>query len=438
MMRVQLHHLQITVRAALITAILNAAILTAAILITGSTSRAADNDWPRWRGEKGDASSNESGLLKSWPSEGPPLAWQSKGLGSGFSSLSIVGERVFTMGQKGGKGVLLCLNRADGKLLWETPFGGGDPNCTPTTDGDHVYGLARNGELACLKISDGSIVWQTSLTKDFGGKEPTWGYSESPLIDGDMLICSPGSQDAFVVALNKLTGAVVWKAQLDPATNLKGHGGAGYSSPVISNAAGVKQYVTLTGKGLTSVNAKTGEVLWIYDRVSNGTANIPTPIVSGDFILCSSGYGDGGTALVQVMKQQKKIGWKEIYYFPAKDLQNHHGGMILLDGYVYMGEGHNNGFPVCFDLKTGKRTWKPGRGPGRESAAVAYADGHLYFRYQDATMALIEADPRSYKVKGSFKIGVHNRESWSHPVILDGKLYLRDQDDLLVYDVKAK
>ena len=403
-----------------------------------SWSSGADNDWPRWRGEKGDANSAETGLLKSWPEEGPKLAWQCKGLGNGFSSLAIVGDLIFTMGLKEGKGVLLCLSHADGSRIWETAFGGGDPNCTPTTDGDRVYGLARDGELACLKIADGTIVWQKSFEKDFGGKVPTWGYSESPLVDGDKLICSPGSQDAFVVALNKLTGEVIWKTPLDSKLNLKGHGGAGYSSPVISNGGGVKQYVTLTGKGVASVNAKTGELLWVYDKVSNGTANIPTPIVSGDYILCSSGYGDGGTALIQLNKQGSKVGWKEIYYFPAKDLQNHHGGMILIDGFVYMGEGHNNGFPVCIDFKTGKSTWKPGRGPGRESAAVAYADGHLYFRYQDATMALIEANPKSYKLKGSFKIGVHNRESWSHPVIAGGMLYLRDQDDMLVYDLRAR
>jgi len=417
---------------------LGSALALCLVALVNAASQGADGDWPRWRGEKGDASSAETGLLKSWPKDGPPLAWQCKGLGSGFSSLAIVGDRIFTMGAKDGKGILICLNRADGSNLWQTAFGGGDPNCTPTTDGDRVYGLARNGDLACLKIADGSIVWQKSFSQDFGGKEPTWGYSESPLIDGDLLICSPGSDDAFVVALNKLTGEVVWKSQLDATVNLKGHGGAGYSSPVISQAGGLKQYVTLTGKGLAGVDAKTGELLWVYDKISNGTANIPTPIVNGDYILCSSGYGDGGTALIQLSAQKKKIVWKEIYYFPAKDLQNHHGGMILLDGFVYMGEGHNNGFPVCFDLKTGKPTWKPGRGPGRESAAVAYADGQLYFRYQDATMALIDADPKNYNLKGTFKIGVHNRESWSHPVIAGGLLYLRDQDDLLVYDIRAK
>jgi outer membrane protein assembly factor BamB len=398
----------------------------------------ADTDWPRWRGVRGDASSNEKGLLKEWPEGGPPVAWQSKGLGQGFSSLAIVGDRLFTMGSKDGKNFLICLNRADGKRIWETPFGSGEPNCTPTTDGDRVYGISRSGELACLKISDGSVIWQKSFSKDFGGKEPIWGFSESPLVDGDRVICSPGSDDAFVVALNKKSGLVVWKSKLEGGDKLKGHGGAGYSSPVISNAAGVKQYVTLTGKGLVGIDAAKGKVLWVYDRISNGTANIPTPIVDGNFILCSSGYDDGGTALIEISKTKGTLSWVEKYYFKSRELQNHHGGMVLRDGYVYMGHGHNNGFPVCFDLKTGKTAWKPGRGPGAESAAVAFADGHLYFRYQDATMALIEATPEAYRLKGSFKIAVKNGQSWAHPVIIGGMMYLRDQDDLVVYDVRSR
>ncbi len=399
---------------------------------------AVDTDWPRWRGAQGDASSTEKGLLAEWPEGGPKVAWQSQGLGKGFSSLAIVGDRIFTMGEKDGRSLLICISRNDGSLIWETPFGSGEPNCTPTTDGDRVYGLSRNGELACLKASDGKLVWKTSFANDFGGKEPIWGFSESPLVDGDWLIASPGSDDAFIVAFHKSTGEVQWKAKLEGADKFRGHGGAGYSSPVICNAAGVKQYVTLTGKGLVSVDAKTGKILWLYDRISNGTANIPTPIVDGNLILTSSGYDDGGTALLEIVKKGKEVGWKERYYFKSNELQNHHGGMILHKGHVYMGHGHNNGFPVCFDFKTGKTAWKPGRGPGTQSAAVALADGHLYFRYQDATMALIEASPQSYRLKGKFKIAVKNGESWSHPVVVGGKLYLRDQDDLVVYDVAVK
>ncbi len=403
--------------------------------ISSSSLLANDGDWPRWRGPDVDGLSKESNLLTEWPEGGPQLEWQVKGLGKGFSSLAIVGDDIYTLGDNDG-GKLHCLNRADGQLRWSASFGSGEPNGTPTVDGDYVYGIARNGELACVSRKDGSIVWQVSFQKDFGGSEPTWGYSESPLIDGDLLICSPGSQDAFVIALNKKNGKLVWKTPLGTDVQLRGHGGAGYSSPVVSNGGGRKQYITLTGKGVVGVDAKTGELLWVYDRISNGTANIPTPIVHKDYVLCSSGYDDGGTALIQLAKNGNKIGWKEVYYFPANKLQNHHGGMILRDGFVYMGHGHNNGFPVCFNLLTGKDSWRPGRGPGQESAAVAYADGHLYFRYQNGKMALIEATPKGYRLKGSFEIGVNNGPSWSHPVITGGRLYLRDHDDLLVYDVR--
>jgi outer membrane protein assembly factor BamB len=404
----------------------------------GNVIWAADGDWPRWRGINNDGMSAEKGLLKQWPEGGPPIAWKSKGLGGGFSSLAVVGDRMFTMGVMDGGSHLLCVSRKDGSILWNAKFGGGEPNCTPTVDGNRVYAVSRDGELACVNVADGKIVWQKSFKKEFGGSEPGWGYSESPLIDGDVLVCTPGSMEAHMVGLNKTTGAVLWKAALDSKLQLKGHGGAGYSSPVISNGGGLKQYVTLTGKGVVSVDAKSGKIVWIYDKISNGTANIPTPIVFKDYILCSSGYGDGGTALIKLVKRGKTVGWDEVYYFAANEMQNHHGGMILLDGFVYMGHGHNNGFPLCFNLMTGKDAWRPGRGPGRESAAVAYADGHLYFRYQDGTMALIQATPSEYRVKGQFELATHNRESWPHPVIAGGMMYIRDQDDLTVYDLRAK
>lgn len=396
-----------------------------------------DGDWPRWRGPAGDGMSTEKNLLPSWPEDGPPIAWRSKGLGGGFSSLAVAGDQIYTLGDKGGN-KLICASRKDGEILWETPFGGGEPNCTPTVDGDAVYALSRNGVLACFDRKDGHIRWQRDFKADFEGQEPGWGYSESPLIDGDVLVCTPGSNKAHLVGLDKKTGKDLWKAELDPNVNLKGHGGAGYSSPVISNGGGLKQYITLTGKGVVSVDAKTHKIIWVYDKISNGTANIPTPIISGDYVLCSSGYGDGGTALLKLAKKKGTVQWTEEYYYPSSKLQNHHGGMILKDGYVYLGHGHNNGFPLCFNLKTGKDAWRPGRGPGAESAAIAYADGHLYFRYQDGTMALIEATPKEYRLKSSFELPVHNRESWPHPVIAGGMLYIRDQDELVVFDIRQK
>ncbi|MFO0912502.1 MAG: PQQ-binding-like beta-propeller repeat protein [Pirellulales bacterium] len=397
----------------------------------------AEGDWPRWRGIAVDGASTEQGLLTSWPQEGPPLAWRSKGLGRGFSSLAVVGDRIYTMGNLDDESHVFCLNRRDGSVLWKTPLGDGDPNSTPTVQDGMVYALARSGDLAALRAGDGTIVWTVSFTKDFGGAVPGWGYSESPLVDGNTVVVTPGGPEAFLVGLDKQTGKAIWKTAWK-ADDHRGHGGAGYASPVIGNGAGVRQYVTLTGKGLVGVDAQTGKLLWVYDRISNGTANIPTPIVVGDLVLTSSGYSDGGTALVKLVRSGDRIEPQELYYFEAKEKQNHHGGMILRDGYVYMGHGHNNGFPLCFKLDTGEDAWRPGRGPGEESAAVAYADGHLYFRYQNATMALVEATPRQYRLKGTFKLAAHNGESWSHPVIVGGFMYLRDQDELLVYDLRRQ
>ena len=396
-------------------------------------------DWSRWRGPYGDGVSAETGLLTEWPTEGPPLVWTAKGLGDGFASVSVADGKIFTLGQKNGRGMIHCLSLADGKPVWSSPLGGGEPNCTPTVDGDRVYALSRDGVLGCFQVSDGKEVWTRDYGKDFGAPGvPTWGYSESPLIDGEHPLCTPGGDKALIACLNKLTGETIWTTQWDPSVARKGHNGAGYSSIVISNAGGVKQYVTLVGKGVVSVDAANGKLLWGYNEVANGTACIPTPIVAGDYVFCSSGYGDGGTALLKINKVGKGLEPKEMYFLPANKTQNHHGGMIRLGRNVYMGHGHNNGFPLSLDMETGKDNWRPGRGPGKESAAIAYADGHLYFRYQDGTMALIEANPKDYKLKSSFKLASVKRESWPHPVIAGGKLYVRDQDVLLCYDVKKK
>jgi outer membrane protein assembly factor BamB len=397
-------------------------------------------DWSRWRGPNGDGISYETGLLDSWPAAGPPLAWRVKGLGGGYASIAVAGGKIFTMGQKGGRNHIVCLNVDDGSLLWSTPMGGGGgPNCTPTVDGDLVFGLGIDGDLACCKTDDGSLVWSKSYHDDFGvSGNPSWGFSESPLVDGDRLICTPGNNQSVLACLDKRTGDVIWKTQVQPGQlSGNGHDGAGYSSIVIGNAGGVKQYVTLLGKGVIGVEASSGKPLWFYSNVANGTASIPTPIVAGDYIFCSSGYG-AGSALIKLNKSRGGFDVQEVYFLDGDKLQNHHGGMIQKDGFVYCGHGHNNGFPVCINGKNGEVAWRVGRGPGSGSAAIAYADGHLYFRYQDGTMALIEATPKEYKLKGEFKIASHNGESWPHPVIAGGKLYLRDQDELLCYDIKKK
>ena len=394
-------------------------------------------DWPSWRGPARNGISPEKNLLTEWSDGGPPLAWQVAGLGKGYSSVALSGDHIFTMGARKGGCFLIALKRADGSEVWATKISGGNPNCTPTVNGDHVYALARDGVLGCVNAESGELVWSKSFQTDFGGKMMSgWGYSESPLVDGDRLICTPGSNDALIAALDKSTGSVIWQTSVSDLGG-RGKDGAAYSSIVISEAAGVKQYIQLTGRGIVSVDAETGKLLWSYNRIANGTANIPTPLVRGDHVFCSTGYGTG-SALLKVVKDGDTLQAEELYFLNAKDMQNHHGGMILFGDHIYCGNGHNKGFPLCINLLTGEQVWNGGRGPGGGSAAILLADGHLYFRYEDGTMALIEATPEEYRLKGEFKVATAEKRNrnWPHPVIADGLLYLRDQDALMCYDIR--
>lgn len=426
--------------------------LCLAALILSSTLIAADKrtpargskpgDWSGWRGENRDGISTETGLLDRWPEGGPKLIWKAGGLGRGFSSLSIGSGRIFTMGDLADGQYVFAMNASDGKALWKTrigevwePQGYAGPRCTPTIDGGQIYVIGPHGDLVCLEAANGQEVWHRNLKTDFGGRMHSgWGFSESPLVDGDRVVCTPGGTDAAIVALDKKTGAELWRTAL-PAIGDSGGDGAAYGSIVISNAAGVKQYVQLMGRGVVGVAAKDGKFLWGYNRVANPTANIPTPIVDGDYVFCSSGYG-AGAALLKLAPEGSGVRAEEVYFLDGKVFQNHHGGMILVGDYVYAGHGHNAGAPTCQELKTGKTVWRHNRGPGTGSAAVAYADGNLYFRFENGIMALIGATPEGYEEKGKFAIPGVEHPSWSHPVIAGGRMYLREQDALLCYDIK--
>ncbi|HEX3997056.1 MAG TPA: PQQ-binding-like beta-propeller repeat protein [Pirellulales bacterium] len=461
-------------RAALATCL--TASLFVCLAVASQSSGSTEGNWPQWRGPNRDNVSTETGLLKKWPVDGPPLAWTAKDLGIGFSGVSVQNGRIYTMGERdtgetpkpketaaakdqdtkgkhkkgrkadrGGKRqFVVALNEADGKQLWATPIGtaennGGGysgPRCTPAADGAHVYALGIDGDLACLDSATGEIVWKKSYTKDFDGRMMTgWGYAESPLVDGDRLICTPGGKKDTMVALDKLTGKTIWTCAAADFGH-KGKDGAAYSSIVISHGAGVKQYVQLIGHGLIGVRADDGQFLWGYDKVANGTANIPTPIVRGDYVFDSTGY-QTGAALLKLTAEGSGVKAEEVYFLDHTKLQIHHGGMVLVGGYLYGGHGHNAGAPVCVDFLTGKIEWKENHGPGSGSAAVACADGRLYFRYQDGTMALIDCTPKEYKLVSSFKIPDVSTPSWPHPVIAGGRMYIRDQQRLLCYDLKA-
>ncbi len=396
-------------------------------------------DWPQWRGPLRDGVSTETGLLKAWGEKGPPLAWRAAGLGQGYSSVSIADGRIFTLGKRGKDEFIIALDaNHEGQELWAARLGDAwrdGPRGTPTVDQGLVFAVGPHGDLVCVEAATGKEVWRKSYQKSFGGKMMSgWGYCESPLVDGDRLICTPGAKDAGIVALNKNTGELIWKCEI-PKLGDQGRDGAGYSSIVITEAAGVRQYVQLLGRGCVGIAAADGKFLWGYNKIANGTANIPTPIVRGDFVFCTSGYGEGGAALLKLSREGDGIAAHEVYYYPAKKLQNHHGGLVLVGDYIYGGRGHNNGFPVCIEMQTGKIAWSKDRGPGTGSAAVVSADGELYFRYENGLMALIEATPQGYKEHGTFMIpDVHN-PSWAHPVVAGGKLYLREQDNLFVYQI---
>lgn len=304
-------------------------------------------------------------------------------------------------------------------------------------DGDRLYALSNAGHLACLSVDKGEVLWSKEYERDFGGRwMASWYFCESPLVDGDKVICTPGGDQAALVALNKMSGEVIWKSEIP------GGGGCGYSSIMPVEVKGIRQYVTLMGGGksggLVGVDAKTGKFQWNYRRIANGTGNIPTAIVKGDLIFTSTGYGTGA-ALLQVVPDGKgSLKAAEKYFLPGNVLQNHHGQMILVGDHIYGGHGHNDGQPFCLHMASGKFAWKPQQEhPGGGSAAVAYADGHMYFRWQDNVMGLIEATPQGYRLKGSFPLPKGMSTGWPHPVVLDGKLYVRGGDQLLCYDIQA-
>ena len=396
-------------------------------------------DWTQWRGPLRDGKSDEIGLLQDWLQRAPELLWQAEGMGSGYSSVAVADGRIFTMGRRQDGECLIAASAGDGALLWTLQFGtGGHSNGTPTVDEQYVYAIGLKGDLVCADVETGERRWSKNFQRDFDGKMMSgWGYSESPLIDGDRLICTPGGNSAVVVALDKRTGDEIWRAKM-PDLGSRGQSGAGYSSIVISRGANVKQYIQLTGRGVISVRASDGKVLWGYNAIANDTANIPTPIVSGDHVFCSTGYGTGA-ALLKLIPDRDGVRAEEIYFLPASTFQNHHGGLIQIGDYIYAGHKNNQGFPICLEMMTGKVAWGGDkRGPGSGSAAITYADGHLIFRYQDGRLALIEATSDEYRLKGSFMPAYQQGESWSHPVIANGKLYLREQDKLMCYDVTAR
>jgi outer membrane protein assembly factor BamB len=417
-------------------------------LIAQVPAALADAPWPSFRGPQRSGVSSDSGLLKKWPEGGPKLLWEAAGAGRGYASLSIADGKLYTLGDglstaSDKDEYLSCFDVTNGKQLWTAKTGErwadakedwGSSRSTPTIDGDRVYILTPQGALICFG-TNGKEIWKKDLKKEYAGKKAdSWGYSESVLIDGPLLVCTPGGDQNTMVAMNKQTGETVWSC-VRPNDR-----GAGHASIVISEIGGTKVYVQTTGSGALGVRAKDGKLLWSYE-IDKTTAVIPTPIVSGDLVFFTAGYDRGGALLKQVPTNAGQVEVKEVYPL-NRELQNKHGGVVLVGEHLYGDQG-DKGIIFCAELKTGEIVWKS-RGPGSGSASVTAADGHLYVHYANGVMALMKAQPVTLKgdekveIQGEFKIpGSGSRPSWSHPVVVDGKLFIREDDKILCYDISA-
>ncbi len=389
------------------------------------------DDWPGWRGGNRSDVSQETGLLKSWPEGGPPRVWLSKKCGVGYSGFAVVGANVYTMGAYANDERLICLDAHTGDIRWRTVVtdsvlenGWGDgPRGTPTVDCEHVYAMAGEGTLVCIKADKGDLVWKVNM-KDFGGRIPNWGYTESVLVDGDRVICTPGGGDGALVALNKLTGEKIWQSK--EFTDL-----ADYSSVIVVEHQGVRQYIQLTQKTLVGVAADDGRVLWTYSWPGR-TAVVPTPIFRDGKVYIASGYGVG-CGLVKLTEDSAE----EVY--ENKVMKNHHGGVILLGDHLY---GYSDGVGwVCQEFESGEQVWAEKNALGK--GAVGCADGLLYcVDESNGEVALVAASPDGWSEKGRFKLDPQSEyrsprgKIWTHPTIANGKMYLRDQEIVYCFDIK--
>ena len=393
-----------------------------------TSTRAAASGWPQYGGANRDGRAADTGLATSWPEGGPPLVGVASNLGLGYSSVSIAAGNILTMGSRGDDEFVICLDEKSLAQRWATrisrtrPDGmGAGPRGTPTIDGDRVYALGAHGDLACLDLNDGRVVWGGNMLETFGARNITWGISESPLIDGDRVIVTPGGSGATLAALDARTGTTVWRAAVP------GNPQAAYASCILVETGGVRQVVNFVHTGVVGVRADTGAVLWGDDGSANGTANCSSPLEWRGHVFSASGYGTGG-ALVKLGGGRAGVTATRVYQ--TKEMKSHHGGMVIDGDHLY---GTDEAVLTCLALETGKVAWK-NRSVGK--GAVVYADGHVILRGEEGSVALVEASPREYVEKGRFMPGNRSeRPAWPHPVVHAGKLYLRDQDSLAVYSL---
>jgi outer membrane protein assembly factor BamB len=404
-------------------------ILILGLAIAAGSQSNTSFDWPQWRGPDRSGLSKETGLMKSWPASGPPRVWLVSNLGSGYGSVAVQGERIYVQGLRGRESTVSSLDRATGRVVWTKALGPGrgndrgpGPRGTPTVDAERLYVLTENGDLACLKVEDGAVVWKRNVLTDFGGRNIPWLISESPLVDGNRVVVTPGGQGAGMVALDKMTGRTLWSSRelSDPA---------GYASVVAADVGGVRTLMTLTERAGVGVRASDGKLMWRYTRAANNTANAASPVFFDNKVFYTSNYGTGG-ALLGLTAAAGTVQAREIYF--TREMQNHHGGVVLVNGYLY---GFNNSILTCMDFATGAVRWRH-RSVGKGS--LSYADGQLYILSENNVVGLADAAPDAYREKGRFEIADQGLPSWAHPVISNGRLYIRNQGTLGSYEIRAR
>jgi hypothetical protein len=388
------------------------------------TSAASSKDWPQWRGSNRDGVSSETSLLTTWPENGPRKLWEQP-VGRGYSSIAVADGRVYTHMQQGGDEVVACWSTA-GEPLWRfsypasyrNPYGNG-PRATPTVDGKHVYTVGGTGIMHCLKTHpaspQGEKVWRKDLLEEFGAGNLQWGVSFSPLVEGNLVYINPGGPaGASCAALDKLTGETRWQALDDQA---------GYSSPVAATIAGQKQVVFFTAAGLVGLTPDRGELLWRFPWETSYGANVATPIIVGDYIFLSSGY-DRGCAVVRIRDgQASKV-------YENKNMRNHFSSCVFFKDHLY---GFNESVLTCLDFRTGQIRWKQG---GFKKGSLLIADGKLIVLGEYGKLALAEATPDAYRELTSFEVSTDR--CWVVPALADGRLYVRDQGNLMCFDVKER
>jgi outer membrane protein assembly factor BamB len=401
--------------------------LALVLSLSAAASNRAPDDWPQWRGPSRDGRSVETGLLKAWPSSGPPLVWKAAGAGEGYSSFATSGGRLYTLGARGNQEFVIAFDAATGKQVWATPHGrrfgndrGDGPRGTPTIEAGRVYAFGASGDLSVLDANTGKIFWNVNVLEKFGGSNIQWGLSESPLVLSDRILINAGGKGASVIALKKTDGSLIWKSQNDEA---------GYSSAVLHEAGGVREAIFFTGQRALGVDVEDGRLLWSYNRVANGTANIATPLVRGNRVFLSSDYGTGA-ALLELTPAGGGVTAKEIYF--TNEMRNHHASSILVGEHLY---GFSSAIMTAMHFDTGKVAWRD-RSVGKGS--LVFADDRLYVYSEGGVVGLVEPSPEGYREHGRFTIKTGSLPTWAHPVVSGGKLFLRDQDTIYAYNVALK